>query len=186
MKRPTPIPYWIAGRSRSGTDVLDVISPHDGGLAGRTTLATDDDVETAVCAAAGARAASAATPAHVRAAALDHVSRRLAERAEEFAALITAEIGKPMKWSRRRGRPGGLDLPLGGRGGAPLSAATLQRLDTDPAGDRPTRPRPALPARAGARHRAVQLPAQPGGAQGRPGDRGRRADRASSRPPRRR
>ena len=48
VKRPTPIPYWIAGRSRSGTDVLDVVSPHDGGLAGRTTLPTDDDVEAAV------------------------------------------------------------------------------------------------------------------------------------------
>ncbi|NUR29472.1 MAG: aldehyde dehydrogenase family protein, partial [Catenulispora sp.] len=34
------------------------------------------------------------------AAALDHVSRRIAERAEEFAALITAENGKPLVWAR--------------------------------------------------------------------------------------
>ena len=43
----------------------------------------------------------------------------------------------------------------------------LQRLDTDPAADRPDRPGPAGAARAGAGHRAVQLPAQPGRAQGR-------------------
>ena len=133
MKRPTTIPYWIAGRSRCGTDVLDVISPHDGGLAGRTTLATDDDVETAVCAAAGARAASAATPAHVRAAALDHVSRRLAERSEEFAALITAESGKPMKWSRLEVNRAASTFRWGAEEARRWSG-DLQRLDTDPAG----------------------------------------------------
>jgi acyl-CoA reductase-like NAD-dependent aldehyde dehydrogenase len=75
----TPTPYWIAGRPASGTDVLEIRSPFDDSLAGRTTAATAADVETAV-AAYRARAECAATPAHVRAAPLDHVSRRLAER----------------------------------------------------------------------------------------------------------
>ena len=95
-----PTSYWVAGAPRSGDEVLEVRSPFDGRPAGATTLATQADVEAAVAAAAGAAAACAATPAHVRAAALDHVSRRLAERAEEFAALITAESGKPLKWAR--------------------------------------------------------------------------------------
>ena len=74
----THTPYWIAGRPASGTDVLEIRSPFDDSLAGRTTAATAADVETAVAAAHRARAECAATPAHVRAAALDHVSRRLA------------------------------------------------------------------------------------------------------------
>ena len=38
----------------------------------------------------------------------------------EIARLITAENGKPLKWARGRGRPGGVDVPLGRRGGPPL------------------------------------------------------------------
>ena len=70
-------PYWVAGRPRTGTDVVEVRSPFDGADAGRTTNATAEDVEAAVSAASAARAACAALPAHARAAALDHVSRRL-------------------------------------------------------------------------------------------------------------
>ncbi|MFD0890696.1 aldehyde dehydrogenase family protein, partial [Streptosporangium algeriense] len=42
----------------------------------------------------------AALPIHVRADALAHVSRRLAERAEEIARLIMEENGKPIFWAR--------------------------------------------------------------------------------------
>jgi len=38
-------PYWVAGRPRTGTDVVDVRSPFDGAVAGRTTQATAEDVE---------------------------------------------------------------------------------------------------------------------------------------------
>jgi len=53
-----------------------------------------------VQAAAEVAAETAALPAHVRADALDHVSRSLADRADEIAGVITAESGKPLKWSR--------------------------------------------------------------------------------------
>ncbi|RBY83767.1 aldehyde dehydrogenase [Geodermatophilus sp. TF02-6] len=125
-------PYWVAGRPRTGTDVLEVRSPYDGALAGRTTTATLEDVEAAVAGAAGARAACAATPAHVRAAALDHVSRRLAERAEEVAALITAESGKPLKWARLEVARAVSTFRWGAEEARRWSG-TLQRLDTDPA-----------------------------------------------------
>jgi aldehyde dehydrogenase (NAD+) len=125
-------PYWVAGRPATGEDVLEVTSPHDGAVAGRTTLAGPADVEAAVAAAHDARAACAATPAHVRAAALDHVSRRLAERREEVAALITAESGKPLKWARLE-----VDRAVStfrwGAEEARRWSGTLQRLDTDPA-----------------------------------------------------
>ncbi|RBY89033.1 aldehyde dehydrogenase [Blastococcus sp. TBT05-19] len=128
----TTTPYWIAGRAATGTDVLEVRSPFDGALAGRTTNATAEDVEAAVAAADGARAVCAATPAHVRAAALDHVSRRLAERSEEIAALITAESGKPLKWSRLEVTRAVSTFRWGAEEARRWSGS-LQRLDTDPA-----------------------------------------------------
>jgi aldehyde dehydrogenase (NAD+) len=125
-------PYWVAGQPRSGTDVLEVTSPHDSRLAGRTTLAAPGDVEAAVAAADRARAACAATPAHVRAAALDHVSRRLAERGEEIAALVTAESGKPLKWARLEVARAVSTFRWGAEEARRWSGS-LQRLDTDPA-----------------------------------------------------
>ncbi|MGY1807080.1 aldehyde dehydrogenase family protein [Blastococcus sp. SYSU D00669] len=125
-------PYWVAGAPRSAADVLEINSPHDGRVAGRTTLASAADVEAAVTAAHEARAACAATPAHVRAAALDHVSRRLAERGEEIAALITAESGKPLKWARLEVARAVSTFRWGAEEARRWSGS-LQRLDTDPA-----------------------------------------------------
>ncbi len=126
------IPYWVAGEPGTGTEVLEVTSPHDGRVAGATTMATAADVEAAVAAADRVRGASAATPAHVRAAALDHVSRRLAERSEEFAALITAESGKPLKWARLEVSRAVSTFRWGAEEARRWSGS-LQRLDTDPA-----------------------------------------------------
>src|SRR3954462_452650 len=131
MSTPTT-PYWVTGRPRTGTEVLEVRSPYDGAVAGRTTLATATDVEAAVAAADRARAECAATPAHVRAAALDHVSRRLAERSEEVAALITAESGKPLKWARLEVTRAVSTFRWGAEEARRWSGS-LQRLDTDPA-----------------------------------------------------
>ncbi|MGY1642697.1 aldehyde dehydrogenase family protein [Geodermatophilus sp. SYSU D00703] len=128
----TTTPYWVAGRPATGTEVLEVTSPHDGTPAGRTTLAGPEDVEAAVAAAHEARADCAATPAHVRAAALDSVSRRLAERSEEVAALITAESGKPLKWARLEVARAVSTFRWGAEEARRWSG-TLQRLDTDPA-----------------------------------------------------
>ena len=78
---------------------LEVRSPQSGRLVREVPYATEAQVEAVVAAAAAASAELAAVPAHVRAGALDHVSSRLAARADEVAALITAESGKPLKWS---------------------------------------------------------------------------------------
>jgi glyceraldehyde-3-phosphate dehydrogenase (NADP+) len=96
----TIIPCYIAGRPETGDDILVVRSPVDGREVARTVYATDDQVERAIAAAVQVAPKAAALPAHVRAAALDHVSRRLTERADEVARLITAENGKPIKWAR--------------------------------------------------------------------------------------
>ncbi|GEB51668.1 MULTISPECIES: aldehyde dehydrogenase family protein [Streptomyces] len=96
----SPHAFWLAGRRATGDSTLDVTSPWDGRHVGTVSVPTDDQVEEAVAAAAGVAESFAATPAHVRAAALDHVTARLVERTEEIAQLISAENGKPMKWAR--------------------------------------------------------------------------------------
>jgi acyl-CoA reductase-like NAD-dependent aldehyde dehydrogenase len=74
--------------------------PFDGSPVAVTSFASPDQLEEAVAAADSVAREAAALPVHVRAEALAHVSRRLAERAEELAALITAENGKPLVWAR--------------------------------------------------------------------------------------
>ncbi|MEO3872464.1 aldehyde dehydrogenase family protein [Nonomuraea sp. B12E4] len=92
--------FWLAGRPATGDSELTVTNPHDGREVGRHSVPTDAQVEEAVAAAHAVAAEAAALPVHVRAEALAHISRRIAERAEEIAQLITAENGKPIFWAR--------------------------------------------------------------------------------------
>ncbi|MFI6811980.1 aldehyde dehydrogenase family protein [Nonomuraea sp. NPDC050328] len=92
--------FWLAGRPATGASELTVTNPHTGKVVGAYSVPTDAQVEEAVAAAAAVAKEAAALPIHVRAEALAHVSRRLAERAEEIAQLITAENGKPLTWAR--------------------------------------------------------------------------------------
>ncbi|WP_089156705.1 aldehyde dehydrogenase family protein [Micromonospora sp. NBS 11-29] len=127
-----PRAFYVAGRPAHGEGELTVTHPYDGQAVGRTTFATDDQVEAAVADAARVAAVAAALPAHVRTAALDHVSRRLAERTDEVASLITAENGKPMKWARAEvGRA--VSVFRWAAEEARRFSGELQRLDTDPA-----------------------------------------------------
>ncbi|MGH6657188.1 MAG: aldehyde dehydrogenase family protein [Actinocrinis sp.] len=129
-----PRPFWLAGKPETGDATLDVTRPYDGTLLATVSLPTEAQVEQAVAAAVAAAKQTAALPAHRRAAALDHVSRRLAERAEELAELITAENGKPLKWARGEvGRA--VSVFRWAAEEARRFAGDLQRLDTDAAAD---------------------------------------------------
>jgi len=126
-------PFYVAGRPETGDDEVIVRHPYDGREVGRTGNATPGQVEQALAAAAAAAQATAAQPAHVRAGALDHISRRLAERADEVARLITAENGKPLKWARAEtGRA--VSTFRWAAEEARRYSGELQRLDTDPGG----------------------------------------------------
>jgi aldehyde dehydrogenase (NAD+) len=126
--------YWIAGSPATSEHGLEIRSPHDGAVAGTTSQASAADVERAVAAAETVAPEFAALPAHARATALDHVSRRLAERSDEMASLITAESGKPIKWAR-----GEVDRAVSTFRWAAEEArrfsGELQRLDTEPTAD---------------------------------------------------
>lgn len=126
------ISFYVAGQPESSDDLVTIRNPYDGREVGRTSNASPDQVERAVAAADEVAAEAAALPAHARAAALDHVSRRLAERAEEIVHLITSENGKPLKWARAEvGRA--VSTFRWAAEEARRFSGELQRLDTDPA-----------------------------------------------------
>jgi len=128
-----PIPFWLAGRPTGGVDAIEVVNPFDGSPVAAVAVPTEDQVETAIAAAAAVAAEAAGLPAHVRADALASVSRRIEERADEIARLITAENGKPMKWSRGEVRRAAATFRWAAEEARRWSG-DLQRLDTDPGG----------------------------------------------------
>ena len=77
-----PRPFWLAGSPATGEATLEVTRPYDGSRLAAVSLPTRAQIEQAVAAAEAAAKPAAALPAHARAAALDHVSKRLAERAD--------------------------------------------------------------------------------------------------------
>ncbi|GLZ13614.1 aldehyde dehydrogenase [Actinomadura sp. NBRC 104425] len=125
-------PFWLAGRPATGDEELTVTHPYDGRVVGAAAVPTPAQVEEAVAAADAVRAAAAALPLHVRAEALAHVSRRLAERADEIARLITGENGKPLMWARTEVARAVSTFRFAAEETRRWSG-TVQRLDTDPA-----------------------------------------------------
>ncbi|WP_150238924.1 aldehyde dehydrogenase family protein [Nocardiopsis quinghaiensis] len=126
-------PFWLAGTAATGDTEITVVNPYTGEDAGKVSVPTVEQVEEAVAAAHAVAAEAAALPAHVRADALGHVSRRIGERAEEIARTITAESGKPIKWARAEaGRA--VSVFRWAAEEARRDSGELQRLDTDPGG----------------------------------------------------
>ncbi|MCM2411372.1 aldehyde dehydrogenase family protein [Streptomyces sp. RKAG290] len=126
--------FWLAGREATGEESFDVTNSWDGRLVGTVSVPTEAQVEEAVAAAHAVRDEFAATPAHVRAAALDHVARRLVERTEEIAQLISAENGKPIKWARGEVGRAVSVFRFASEEARRFNGGDAQRLDTDAGG----------------------------------------------------
>ncbi|MFB6836073.1 aldehyde dehydrogenase family protein [Streptomyces sp. NPDC056361] len=126
--------FWLAGREATGDATFDVTNSFDGRLVGKVSVPTEAQVEEAVAAAHAVVDEFAATPAHVRAAALDHVSKRLAERTEEIALLISAENGKPIKWARGEVGRAVSVFRFAAEEARRWNAGEAQRLDTEAGG----------------------------------------------------
>ncbi|MFE7314844.1 aldehyde dehydrogenase family protein [Streptomyces sp. NPDC057555] len=129
-----PTAFWLAGREATGEATFDVTSPWDGRLVGTVSVPTEAQVEEAVAASVAVQDELAATPAHVRAAALDHVVRGLVERTEEIARLISAENGKPMKWARGEVGRAVSVFRFAAEEARRFNGGEGQRLDTDAGG----------------------------------------------------
>src|SRR4051812_36480707 len=96
----TTRPFYVAGSWRTGDEAFQVHSPYDGSVVAEVGVPADQDVEDAVTLAVSAFEQSRLLTINARAEALMHISRRIAERVEEFAESIAREGGKPMKWSK--------------------------------------------------------------------------------------
>ncbi|MGH9465995.1 MAG: aldehyde dehydrogenase family protein [Terriglobales bacterium] len=93
-------PFVIGGALIAPERTVAVRSPFDGDVVGQCGDATGLEVERAVEAAAGARAAMASLPAWQRAQALHELEHAVRTNQDEFAALMVAEAGKPLPAAR--------------------------------------------------------------------------------------
>ncbi|MFD9127205.1 gamma-aminobutyraldehyde dehydrogenase [Kitasatospora sp. NPDC059571] len=102
---------YIGGRAVAGTgdEPFQVVNPADGSTVHEVVLASTGDVDAAVAAARAALPGwSGATPG-ARSEALGRLAAVLADRAEEFARVETAQTGKPIKLSTEFDVPGTID-----------------------------------------------------------------------------
>lgn len=133
MNNAYPVsPFWLAGRPALGDAERTVTNSHDGRVVGVFSVPTAEQVEQAVAAAAAVAKQAAALPIHVRADALAHVARRLAERADEVARLISGENGKPIFWARGEVNRAISTFRIAAEETRRFSG-DVQRLDTEPA-----------------------------------------------------
>ena len=128
-----PRPYWIAGEAVRGTVASSLRSPYTGETVARIGIPDADDIESAVAKAVAAFPKLESLPAHARAAALSHVGRRVLEETEDLARLITAESGKPVRWSRVEAARGAANFQRAAEEAKRFSGELI-RLDEDPVG----------------------------------------------------
>ncbi|MBV8932893.1 MAG: aldehyde dehydrogenase family protein [Kutzneria sp.] len=129
-----PRPCWIAGKPEEGQTELVVCHPYDGTEVATVSVPGPDQVQRAVAAAAAVATRFRGSPAHLRAAALAHVSEQLAARHEEIAETITAENGKPLKWAVAEVNRAISTFRFAAEE-ARRFTGELQRLDTEPAAE---------------------------------------------------
>ncbi|MBW3084488.1 Succinate-semialdehyde dehydrogenase [Austwickia sp. TVS 96-490-7B] len=98
----TPTGLYVDGAFREATQggTLPVYDPATGAVIARVADATESDARAALDAACAAQAAWAATSSRERSDLLRAAYERVVERTEDFAALMTAEMGKPLAESR--------------------------------------------------------------------------------------
>ena len=92
----TRISHWIGGGLQEGTSgrTSPVYNPATGEVSGQVDLASADEVDAAVRSAAAAAAAWRSSSLSARSAVLFALRQLLHDRADELAAVITAEHGK--------------------------------------------------------------------------------------------
>jgi len=108
QRRPA---QFINGQLREGCSGIDfdVVNPANGVVVATIELASVDDVNDAVAAAATALPAWAGATPGERSTALHALAARLGERAEEYAQVETSQTGKPIRLSREFDVPGSID-----------------------------------------------------------------------------
>ena len=89
-----PTGLWIGGEERAGSSTFDVLNPATDEVLISIANATPEDGIAALDAAAAVQGEWAATPPRERGEILRSVFEAITDRAEEFATLMTLEMGK--------------------------------------------------------------------------------------------
>jgi acyl-CoA reductase-like NAD-dependent aldehyde dehydrogenase len=117
-------PILVDGRWLTTKDRITVKSPYNGQPVGSTYRAGSEEIEKAITAAQKAFAITQNMPVYEKAEKLTNIACALKKHKEEFARIICAEAGKPIKTARNaaeeckriRGEQLPLDFDAGSRG----------------------------------------------------------------------
>ena len=93
-------PFYLASEAVHANTDLSVHNKYTNEVATKVAIASAADIDKAIAAADGAKAAMKAMPAYQRQAILQHCITRFKERFEELAYALCIEAGKPIKDSR--------------------------------------------------------------------------------------
>jgi acyl-CoA reductase-like NAD-dependent aldehyde dehydrogenase len=93
-------PYYLANRPIAANTDLAVTNKYTGDVATRVALADASAIKDAIGHAVEAKTACASMPAFARAAVLQHVVTRMAERFDELSGALAIEAGKPIRDAR--------------------------------------------------------------------------------------
>ena len=93
-------PYYLANQAIYANESLIVTDKYSGEIATRVAVADAAVIDQALNAAVLAQKAMAQMPAYERQQVLEHCVLRFRERAEELAAALCVEAGKPIKDAR--------------------------------------------------------------------------------------
>ena len=164
MRPGTQTGFLLCGKEWIDGEALEVRSPWDQGLVGRVTIATRADARDAVNHAVASLRRTRALPRWKRRDILENVAEALIAQKDRFVQLIVAEAGKPLRLARTGSRSRRAHLQNRcRRSGAP--GRRKYSAGRDPGQRRTLGSGAALSRRPGARHHAVQLPAEPGSPQ---------------------
>ena len=125
---------YVAGKWLSGSVTKEVRNPYDGSVVDTVPAATGTEVERALESAARAAKVMRTLPALRRYAILTETARLLRERAEEFAQVLTREMGKVISESRGEVARAVETLTLSAEEAKRITGETLP-LDAAPGGE---------------------------------------------------
>jgi glyceraldehyde-3-phosphate dehydrogenase (NADP+) len=91
---------YLGGQWQEGSGIREVRSPYDGRLVGRHHVASRKQVQEAIARATEAFEETRRLPAHERSRICAAVARKISEEADELAALVAQEAGKPITLAR--------------------------------------------------------------------------------------
>ena len=96
----SPQPFLLGGDWRTGEAVSEIHNPFDDSLVGKVCLASETEADEAVVRALRGFQETRSLQSYQRSDILSSVSQSLRDEKEEFAQLMTAEVGKPIQFSR--------------------------------------------------------------------------------------